>query len=62
MLALATKSTALERSVSENLANVASGGGSGGRYRGNQGDKIAGLDKWLTVNKCDTIQHKGGTV
>ena len=30
------KVTALEQSVSENSANVTSGGGSGGGYRGNQ--------------------------
>ena len=36
IIALTKKVTALERSVSENLANVTSGGGSSGRYRGNQ--------------------------
>ena len=38
ILALTTKVTALERSVSENLADMTSGGGSGGGYRGNQGE------------------------
>ena len=62
VLALTTKVTALERSVSENPANLKSGGRSGGGYRGNQGDKIAGVEKWRTVNKGATIQHEGKTV
>ena len=62
VLALTTKVTALERSVSENPENVTSGGGSGGGYRGNQGEKIAGVEKWRTVNKGATIQHEGKTV
>ena len=37
IIALTKKVTALERSVSENLANVTSGGESGSGYRGNQG-------------------------
>ena len=51
VLALTTKVTALEWSVSANSANVIFGGGSVGRYRGNQSNKIAGVDKCLTVNK-----------
>ena len=62
IIALTTKFTALERSVSENLANVISGGGSGGGYRWNQGDKIAGVERWRTINKCDTIQNERKTV
>ena len=62
ILALTTKVTAIERYVSANPANMTSGGGSGGGYRGNQGDKIAGVEKCPTVNKCSTIQHKGKTV
>ena len=61
-LALTTKDAALKRSVSANLVNVISGGGYVGGYRGNQGDKIAGVEKWRTVNKGDTIQHEGKTV
>ena len=62
ILALTTKVTALKRSVSANLANVTSGGGSGGGYNGKQGNKIAVVEKWCTVNKGATIQHKGKTV
>ena len=62
ILAQTKKVTALERSVSDNSANVTSGGGSGGGYRGNQGDKIAGVEKWRTSNKCSTIQQKGKTL
>ena len=62
IIALRTKFTALKRSISANLANVTSSGGSGGGYRVNQGDKIAGVEKWCTVNKGATIQHKGKTV
>ena len=62
ILALTTKVTALKRSVSAILANVTSRGGSGGGYRGNQGNKIAGVEKWRTVNKGATIQHEGKTV
>ena len=40
ILALTTKVTALERYVSANPANMTSGGGSGGGYRGNQGEKL----------------------
>ena len=40
ILALTTKVTALERSVSANSENVTSGGRSGGGYRGNQGKKL----------------------
>ena len=39
IIALTKKVTSLKRSVSESSANVKSGGGSGGRYRGNQGEK-----------------------
>ena len=62
ILDLTTKVTALEKSVSANSANMTSSGGSGGRYRGNQGDKIAGVDKWRTLNKGATIQHKSKPV
>ena len=62
ILALTTKITALKQSVSANKANVTSGGGSGGGYRGNQGDKITCVGKWRTVNKGATMQHKGKTV
>ena len=43
ILALTTKVTALERSISVDSTNVTSGGGSGGGYNRNQGDKIAGV-------------------
>ena len=56
---LTTKVTSLEWSVSANLTNVTSGGGSSGRYNVNQGDKIAGVDKWCTINKGATTQHEG---
>ena len=62
ILALMTNVIALKQSVSENPANVTSGGGSGGRYRGNQGEKIVGVEKWSTANKDATIQHEGDTV
>ena len=62
ILALTTQVTDPERSVSANLANVKSSGGSGGGYRGIQGDKIAGVEKLRTVSKGATIQHKGNTV
>ena len=62
ILDLTEKYTVLEQSVGTNLANVTSGGGSGGRYRGNQGYKIAGVEKCRTVNKGATIQQKGKTV
>ena len=62
IIALTTKVTAIKQSVSKNLANVTSGGWSGGGYRGNQSNKIAGVEKWRTVNKGATIQHKGKTV
>ena len=39
---LTKRFTAHKRSISEHLANVTSRGGSGGGYRGNQGNKIAG--------------------
>ena len=58
ILSLIKKITAIKRSISANLANVTYGEGSGGGYRGNQGDKIAGVEKWRTVNKGATIQHK----
>ena len=57
ILPLTKKVTDIEGSVSANLANMRSGGGSGGGYRRNQGDKIAGVEKWRTVNKGATIQH-----
>ena len=38
------------------------GGGSGGGYRGNQGDKIAGVEKWRTVNKGANIHNEGKTL
>ena len=59
ILSLTTEFTYLEQYFSTNSANVASGGGYGGGYRGNQGEKIAGVEKWHTVNKGATIQHKG---
>ena len=62
IIALRTKFTTLKRSISANLANVKSSGGSGGGYNVNQGNKIAGVEKWCTVNKSTTIQHKGKTV
>ena len=62
ILALTKKVNALEQSLIVNQANVTSGGGSGGGYRGNQGGKIAGVEKWRTVNKGATIQHEGKTV
>ena len=62
IIALTKKVTALERSVSENLANVTSGGGSSGRYRGNQGKQIVCVEKWHTFNKGATIQNEGKTV
>ena len=62
ILSLTTKFTALERSVSANLAIVTSCGGYGGRYRGNQGNKTSGVEKWRTVNKGSTIQHEGKSV
>ena len=62
ILALTTKVTDLERSVSANSENVTSGGVYGGGYNGNQGDKIAGVEKWRTSNKVATIQHEGKTV
>ena len=62
IIALTTKVTALKQSISANLANVTSGGGSVGGYRGNQGEKITGVEKWRTVNKGATIQHEGKTV
>ena len=40
ILALATKVTALELSVSANSENVTCGDGSGCGYRGNQGEKL----------------------
>ena len=61
VIALTTNAISLERSLSANSAKVTSGGGSGGRYRGNQGDKIAGAEKWRTANKGATIQQKGKT-
>ena len=66
ILALTTKVTALEHSVSTNSANATNNGRSGGRYgggnKGNQGDKVAGVEKWRTVNKGTTSQHEGKTV
>ena len=62
ILSLMSKATALKRSVTVNSSNVTSGGGSGGGYRGNQGNKIAGVGKWRTFNKGATIQNKGKTV
>ena len=62
ILALKKKFTALERAISSNQANVTSGDGYGGGYRGNQGEKIAGVEKWRTFNKVATIKHKGETV
>ena len=59
---LKTKFTSLKRSFSANLANVTSGGGSGGGYNRNKGKKITGVDKWSTVNKYATTQHEGKTV
>ena len=56
IIALTKKVTALEQSISENLANVTSGGGSGRQNKGNQGAKIEGVDKWRTVNEGTTIQ------
>ena len=41
---------------------MTSGGGSGCGVNGNQGEKIAGVEKWRTVNKCATIQHEGKTI
>ena len=61
IFALMTNATAIEKSVSANLANVTSSGGFGGGYRGKKGEKIAGVEKLRTVNKCDTIQHEGKT-
>ena len=62
ILALKKNVTAIERYISANSANVTSGGGYGGVYRGNQGEKIAGVEKWRTVNKGATIQHEGNKV
>ena len=62
IISLTKKVTALERSVSADLANVTSCGGSSGGYRGSQGDKIVGLEKCRTVNNGATIQHKGKRV
>ena len=61
IITLTKKVTALEQSISANLANVTSVVGYGVGYRGNQGDKIAGVEKWRTVNKSATIQHEGKT-
>ena len=62
IISLTTKVNALERSVSANSSNVTSGGGYGDGYNGNQGDKIAGVEKWRTLNKCATNQNEGKTV
>ena len=59
ILSLTTKITALERSVSVNSANVTSSGGSVGEYIGNKGNKIAGVEKWRTVNKAPPSNTRG---
>ena len=43
IIALPKKVTDLEQSISANLTNVTYDGRSGGGYRGNQGNKIAGV-------------------
>ena len=58
---LTKRFTAHKRSISEHLANVTFSGGSGGGYRGNQVDKIAGVEKLCTVNKGATVQNEGKT-
>ena len=55
IIALTKKVTTLEKSVSVSQANVTSSGISGGGQRGNQGHKIAGVEKWRTANKYATI-------
>ena len=61
-IALTTKVTALERSVSANSENLKSRCGSGGGYRRSQGENFACVEKWRTVNKGSTIQHEGKKV
>ena len=58
---LTKRFTAHKQSISEHLANVTFSGGSGGGYRGNQVDKIVGVEKLCTVNKGATVQNEGKT-
>ena len=59
ILSLTTKVTALERCVSANSASVTSSDESGGGYRRNQGDKIAGVVNGALSMKVSPYNTRG---